>query len=304
MRSFSYFTFLNFVAVTLLFLPRICFSENQKLKAQNISIDVKNLKEQNDALREYLINIQEKLNELKKRHDKKKALPFENPTKAKSNNFDPTQTSFDRKGTHSPQDLKKDERRPVKKAKQISHTQSQPFSGYYLSIFASLNFPSDTQLQGIYGTSNIESKPGIGFKTEIGKNFGYLNLGFSLGYESHKLHNMRSQSNPHGGEGKNSFYKFLVSPRVKFDLMDQISLSSGIDLGLVSRHSRYSASSVSFTDAGDKTAFVYALNLGFDLAIDEQHSFSTAYTFADYRGVSNFSKVSNHSIECGFTTNL
>ena len=174
---------------------------------------------------------------------------------------------------------------------------------YYFSFIFDLNFPSDSKLKTTSGMANLDSELGFGFKTEIGRRFDWVKLGLGLEYEKHDLSNMRIGSILLGGKGENSSYKLILKPGVIFDFNDFISITGGIDLGLVSRHSKYIVpfSSGSFLDAGDNLSFIWGVGFALSANLNDRHSISLGYAFSDFPEADNFSDLVMHSLEASYS---
>lgn len=182
-------------------------------------------------------------------------------------------------------------------------TSSPADFNYYFSFIFDINFPSNSKLKTFPGIANLDSDSGFGFKTEIGRRFDWVKLGLGVEYEKHDLSNMRIGNTTFGGKGENSSYKLILKPGVIFDFNDFISMTGGIDLGLVSRHSKYSVpiSSGSLLYAGDNLSFIWGVGFALSANLNDRHSISLGYAFSDFPEADNFSDLVIHSLEAGYS---
>lgn len=171
---------------------------------------------------------------------------------------------------------------------------------YYLSLITNLNFPSDTKMKTLSGIGKLDHEVGFGLEAEFGRSFDYVDLGFAFAYDRHNLEDLIIGSVPLGGDGRNTAYRFLFKPALKFKINDIVGFKSGLDLGLISRHSSFSIPSIDFTESGDSISFVWGLRLSLFAQLNENHALFAGYAFSDYPKVDNFNDITVSTLEAGY----
>lgn len=171
---------------------------------------------------------------------------------------------------------------------------------YYLSFITNLNFPSDTKMKTLSGIGKLDHEVGFGLEAEFGRSYDYVDLGFAFAYDRHTLDHLIIGSVPIGGDGRNTAYRFLFKPALKFQINDIVGFKSGLDLGLISRHSSFSIPSIDFTESGDSISFVWGLRLSLFAQLTENHALFAGYAFSDYPDVDNFNDITISALEAGY----
>jgi opacity protein-like surface antigen len=285
---------------TLLFFVSISFSKEGLVDPKIISEDLNSISSRNSITLAKLADLEKRINSL----NEKLALDQSNPIP--DNEIIDTSESDELIPTPEPEVKISDFESEDEETKQPSlpePTSSPADFNYYFSFIFDINFPSNSKLKTSNGTANLDSDSGFGFKTEIGRRFDWVKLGLGLEYEKHDLSNMRIRAFSFGGKGENSSYKLVLKPGVIFDFNDFISMTGGIDLGLVSRHSKYSVpiSSGSFLYAGDNLSFIWGVGFALSANLNDRHSISLGYAFSDFPEADNFSDLVIHYLEAGYS---
>ena len=175
---------------------------------------------------------------------------------------------------------------------------------YFLSLITNFNFPSDTEMKTRNGIGKLDHEVGFGLEAEFGRSFDYVDLGFAFAYDRHRLKDLSIGSVPLGGNGQNTAYRFLFKPALKFQINDIVGFKSGLDLGLISRHSTFSTPSTNpsndLSESGDCVSFVWGLRFSLLAQLTENHALFAGYAFSDYPKVDNFNDITISALETGY----
>ena len=285
---------------TLLFFVSISFSKEGLVNTKIISEDLNSISSRNSITLAKLADLEKRINSL----NEKLALDQSDPIP--DNEIIDTPESDELVPIPEPEIVISDFESEDEETNQPSPpepTSSPATFNYYFSFIFDINFPTNSKLKTSLGIANLDSNSGFGFKTEIGRRFEWVKLGLGLEYEKHDLSNMRIRAFSFGGKGENSSYKLVLKPGVIFDFNDFISMTGGIDLGLVSRHSKYSVpiSSGSFLYAGDNLSFIWGVGFALSANLNDRHSISLGYAFSDFPEADNFSDLVIHYLEAGYS---
>ena len=295
----STFTFFFFVIPSL--------AKEALVEKKNISEDLNSISSRNEITLAKLADLEKRINALTEELSVEKGVLITG--KKNSNN-----PKIDKFLTKPEEDFElteiqsEDELTDIESEDQAINHSSPPEStissstfNYYFSFIFGINFPSNTKLKTLGGIANLDNDVGFGVETEIGRRFGWLKLGLGLGYEKHDLKNLRIINTPIPGKGENSSFKLVLKPGVIFDINEIISVSGGIDLGLVGRKADYSVPSVPYLDSGDSIAFIWGIGFAVSANLNDRHSISLGYAFSDFPDADNFCDLVMHSLEAGYS---
>jgi len=289
---------LFFKTFTLLFFVSQSFSKEGLGDTKIISEDLNSISSRNSITLAKLADLEKRINSLHKKLalDQSEPIPNkriidtpENDESISTPEVNPEMTDFENSDKVN-NDFPLPEPTPS----------SKTFNYYFTFIF-DINFPSNSKLKTLSGAANLDNEIGIGFKTEIGRRLDWLKLGLGLEYEKHDLSNLRIGTHSLGGKGENSSFKFVFKPGTVFDINEIISVSGGIDLGLVGRKADYSVPSVPYLDTGDSIAFIWGIGLSVSANLNDRHSISLGYAFSDFPNADNFSDFVMHSLEASYS---
>lgn len=290
--------FLN--SFTLLFFVSPSFSQEGVVDTKIISEDLNSISSRNDITLAKLADLEKRINSLNEKLSTDQSDPIINKKIIDA----PENDEFISTSEAYPEitDLESND----KVNKQSPSTEPTPSSrtfNYYFSFIFDFNFPSNSKLRikNSNKIGNLDNESGIGFETEIGRRFEWLKLGLGFEYEQHDLSNLRIGTNSLGGKGENSSFKLVLKPGVIFDINEIISVSGGIDLGLVGRKADYSVPSVPYLDSGDSIAFIWGIGFAVSANLNDRHSISLGYAFSDFPDADNFCDLVMHSLEAGYS---
>jgi hypothetical protein len=171
---------------------------------------------------------------------------------------------------------------------------------YYFSFASNRNFASDTKVNTLTGSADLDSNTGFGVSLEMGRSFGAFELALSTGFDHMSLGDMRLGNLLVSGKGESSVYHVTAKPSLVLALNDRFSLKSGLIIGLASRQSEYEVLSVGFKESGQNLSMIWGLHLGTYFTLSDHHQLFANYRLLGTPSADEFESFISHAIEGGF----
>jgi len=171
---------------------------------------------------------------------------------------------------------------------------------YYFSFASNRNFASDTKVNTLTGSADLDSNTGFGIALEMGRSFGAFELGLSTGFENMSFGDMRLGNLLVSGKGESSVYHLTAKPSLVLELNDRFLLKSGLIVGFASRQSEYEVLSVGFKESGQDLSVIWGLQLGTYFTMSDHHQLFANYRLLGTPSADEFEGFISHAIEGGF----
>ena len=175
---------------------------------------------------------------------------------------------------------------------------------YYFSFASNRNFASDTKVNTLTGSADLDSNTGFGVSLEMGRSFGAFELALSSGFDHMSFGNMRLGNLRVSGKGESAVYHVTAKPSLVLALNDRFSLKSGLIVGLASRQSEYEVLSVGFKESGQNLSVIWGLQLGSSFTMSDHHQLFANYRLLGTPSADEFEGFISHAIEGGFRLNF
>jgi hypothetical protein len=171
---------------------------------------------------------------------------------------------------------------------------------YYFSFAANRNFASDTKVNTLTGSADLDRNTGFGVSLEMGRSFGAFELGLSTGFDHMRFGDMSLGNLRVTGKGESSVYHVTAKPSLILELNDRVLVKSGLIVGLASRQSEYEVLSVGFKESGQDLSMIWGLHLGTYFTMSDHHQLFANYRLLGTPSADEFEGFISHSIEGGF----